>query len=131
MKNALTFLFLLFFFTPAAAQINYYNPGMQKERADDPSDSGPGATKTLTVTSIDKCYAHLSRKDVLEIQRNFIKPYQECQRRVALLPKKDPGHKAENTPDKPHNFVQVQKSPPSAKPGKQQREEDNSAPPNE
>ncbi len=108
----------------AQAQANYYNAG----EADTPAatEEAPPPLQTFTVTSISKCYAALSRADALDIQRNFIKPYQECQRRLALQLKKKQQQQskdgaakdkpAETPASAPQGFYRVQKSasPPSA-----------------
>ena len=121
----------VFYWTiPAGAQENYYNPGKlavdNPARGETPDAQGGfvgteapvagqevDAAKTFTVTSIQKCYAQLGREDALEIQKNYVKPYQECQRRLALKLKKTPGMKAGEVdgqaPEKPGNFYRVQK----------------------
>jgi len=106
---------------PAAAQENYYNPGKlaaEKEsagRETPKAGNAPETTQYITVTSIQKCYERLDRKDALEIQRGYTKPYQECRRRLSLKLQKEQGHKAGEPPgaipDKPRNFYQVQKTP--------------------
>lgn len=68
---------------PAAAQVNYYSGD-----AAPPAPAGDGggevpAAKSAVVTSLQKCYAQLGREEALEVQMNYIKPYQECQRRLA------------------------------------------------
>jgi hypothetical protein len=102
----------------AAAQENYYNPSQQEENrpnADNPPDARkppeeiktpaaeqePAAVNSFTVTSIQKCYAQLSHEDALEIQQNYIKPYEECQRRLVLKQKKEQVIKTGNTKDTP------------------------------
>ncbi len=72
------FVFLLSLSSAAAGQDNYYNAG-QLEAAEEGSKA-----QSFTVTSIQKCYQQLSREEALEIQNNFIKPYKECHRRLAL-----------------------------------------------
>lgn len=90
------------------------------------------AGQSATVTSIEKCYAGLGEKDVLDIQRNYVKPYQECLRRRALLEKEKNTLKAteetsavDSAPSSaPRNFVRVQKSRPQASaPQKEQEPE--------
>jgi hypothetical protein len=132
-----TYAFLLIaalFLSPAhaGAQGNYYN-------ADEPAaategggkESGEGekqASNSYVVTSIQKCYAQLGREEALDIQKNYIKPYQECQRRLAEKYKKEhdkkPGDEKatdakngdaskDETPEKEpdHGFFRVSKSP--------------------
>ena len=75
---------------PAKAQSNYYNTDKQDDEqpaaaADD--DAAP-PSHTVMVTSIEKCYAQLDRAETVDIERNFIKPYEECQRRLAIKLKK-------------------------------------------
>lgn len=123
---------IFFYSPPAQAEENYRNPIKQAEEQATPKQGTGNATdsdtpepaKTFTVTSIRKCYDRLGREDVLDIQRNFIKPYQECQRRLSLLLQKEQQQKAGETkavpPEKPRNFLQVQKSPaPAAHPVKE------------
>ncbi|MFH1158021.1 MAG: hypothetical protein V1721_03945 [Pseudomonadota bacterium] len=108
----------------ASAQMNYYNAddAMAAEPAEAPEDP-PEKARSFTVTSIQKCYDLLSREDVLDIQQNYIKPYQECQRRAALnLKKKQEEKKAADAKDessskKQRDFYRVQKKatpPPEA-----------------
>jgi hypothetical protein len=99
---------------PAAAQNNYYNPGDAVEKKQEaPAEAGE-ESKTLTITSIQKCYDQLTRKDALDIQKNYIKPYQECQRRLELKIKKEqwlkdkPATAQDPVPEKPENFFRVQ-----------------------
>jgi hypothetical protein len=104
----------------ANAHGNYYNPDLEEAKAP-AKDKTPDAEaappeekegpKTLTITSIEKCYAQLSREDALDIQKNFIKPYQECQRRLALKLKSPPQTKgAQDHPaESSRHYLQVQK----------------------
>ena len=95
---------------PASAQKNYHN--IDKTGAEETS---PKRAKSYTVTSIQKCYSLLSREDVLDIQQNYIKPYKECQRRVALELKKKQKEKIKTDAKKKsslkaqHGFYRVQK----------------------
>ena len=74
---------------PAFAQANYYNADQDDtDTAVTPGEEEAPQPTTLTVTSIEKCYKQIGREDALDIQRNFVKPYQECQRRLALKLKK-------------------------------------------
>jgi hypothetical protein len=74
------FLLFLLLSLPAAARAqNYYN-------ADQPPPAQAqetGASRTFVVTSIEKCYAQLARADVLDIQKNYLRPYEECKKRLA------------------------------------------------
>ena len=76
-------------------------------------DQEQAVSKIYTVTSIQKCYESLGKEDALDIQKNYLKPYQECQRRLMLkLQSKQeakPGEAKEDSPDKTHNFYKVQK----------------------
>lgn len=69
--------------------------------------------KTLTVTSLQKCYDRLDREDALDIQRNYIKPWQECQRRLSLKMKKEAENRKAEEDSRPapapRNYYQVQK----------------------
>ena len=77
-------------YLPAQAQTNYYNADQQ------PAASGSAAAEnenappshTVVVTSIQKCYAQLGHAEALDIERNFVKPYEECQRRLVIKLKK-------------------------------------------
>jgi hypothetical protein len=112
----------------AAAQENYYNPSLQEEnrpvadkntdaqkpaadiKIPDAEQQEPAAANSFTVTSIQKCYAQLKHEDALEIQKNYIKPYEECQRRLAQKLKneqeKKPG--SAGAPDKKtRNFYSI------------------------
>ena len=67
------------------------------------------SAKSYTVTSIEKCYAQLSREEALDIQQNYIKPYGECTRRLALkMQKKSAEKPAEEAPVKRDGFYRVQ-----------------------
>lgn len=67
--------------------MQYYNAGGDAAQ----EEKEPSQGRNVTVTSVRKCYAQLSREDVLDIQKNYIKPYQECQRRLAAQLKKKKG----------------------------------------
>ncbi|MBI3440570.1 MAG: hypothetical protein HY052_02000 [Proteobacteria bacterium] len=109
----------------AAAHDNYYNSSQHDDAAPSPDQNTdmlspdqtkPEAAKTLTVTSIQKCYSQLSRQDALDIQRNYIKPYQECRRRLELKLQKKPLTKDGGASDYPaegpqRHFLQIQKTP--------------------
>ncbi len=123
MRNLLAFLcFLTLAFVAmphaAVAAGNYYNADAPPE-AEAPAAEAPAATDdaetaadlnaisaiekpqpshNFVVTSVSKCYAKLDRKDALEIQRSYIKPYEECQRRLAAKIKKDQNVKAGDAP---------------------------------
>jgi len=103
----------------AAANENYYNAETGAQAAAEAPDEAaageeyagdeeqlpeietPQPAKSFTVTSIQKCYERLGREETLDIQKNFIKPYQECQRRLALKLKKEREEKAAKANDKP------------------------------
>jgi hypothetical protein len=130
-KNSGKYPLLLLAFTaglffralPAQAEGGYYAPAEQ--RADRPvidekqsaredaeakgtaPEPEPGAANTFTVTSIEKCYAQLSREDALDIQKNYIKPYQECRRRLVLKLKNEQWSKNKQG-TKPESFYRVQ-----------------------
>ena len=128
MKSIKKYLLTLVFCLPlaafcisitASAQMNYYNADEAEEKAS--TEAPLEKAKSFTVTSIQKCYDLLSREDVLDIQQNYIKPYKECQRRVALQikkkqeEKKDADSKNKSSSKKQHGFYRVQKAstPPS------------------
>ena len=98
---------------PAGAESHYYNAEPSKPAVTKPEEAEAPPAKSFTVTSIDKCYAALGPEDALDIQRNYIKPYQECQRRLALKLKKAAEQKAGTVPQNPpaaaHGFYRVQK----------------------
>ena len=115
--SAFVFCFLFTAFclsTSASAQKNYHN--IDETGAEQTSDETTSKkAKSYTVTSIQKCYSLLSREDVLDIQQNYIKPYKECQRRVALELKKKQKEKIKTDAKKKsslkaqHGFYRVQK----------------------
>lgn len=72
----------------ALAQENYYNA--QRPAPETPPEATENIQKgkNITVTSVGKCYQQIGRAEAVEIQKNFIKPYRECQRRLALQIKK-------------------------------------------
>lgn len=108
---------------PSWAQMNYYNATTslsspeKAEETEETEDLPP--VKNFTVTSLKKCYAQLSRDEVVDIQKNYIKPYQECQRRVALKLQKKQTEKAADVKEKSSyssdGFFRVQKQQPAEK----------------
>jgi hypothetical protein len=122
------------------AEPNYFNADAEEEtaapEAQIPAEDPAPPSRSFTVTSIGKCYAQLSREDRLDIQRNFIKPYQECQHRLALKLKKKAGEKTEEAKDKKdadaadkpaettQGFYRVQKDPADKKPADKKSGED-------
>ena len=72
--------------TPAFAQ-GYYNedsaPAAPSANSAIPQAEVP-TSHSFIVTSIEKCYAQLGHADALDIQQHFVKPYEECQRRLAI-----------------------------------------------
>lgn len=74
---------------------------------------------SFTVTSVEKCYAALSPEDALDIQRNYIKPYQECRRRLELKEKEKKKLSVNDETDKditpPARYYQVQRTTPAIK----------------
>jgi hypothetical protein len=67
---------------PARAQTGYYNADTPPAAAEE-DDSAP-ASHTVVVTSIEKCYVQLGPAETLDIEKNYTKPYEECQKRLAL-----------------------------------------------
>ena len=68
---------------PARAQLDLYDA--QEEEAEKP---GGGMR---TVTPINKCLDQLPEADAIEVRGNYLKPYQECQRRLHSLKRTDAG----------------------------------------
>lgn len=112
------FLCLLLLALPPAvfADGHYYNVDKMKpapapadaETAEDPQpslgtalphlDEPPPGGHSVVVTSLGKCYAALGHAEEYEIRRNFVKPYEECERRLALKRKKEQSAKAGDAP---------------------------------
>lgn len=69
----------------AWAQANYYNADVPPAPAAAPEPT----SRTVTVTSVEKCYAQLPAEDVIDIKTNFVKPYEECQKRLMRKLKAD------------------------------------------
>lgn len=65
---------------PAAAQMDIFEA--QQEAVEKP---GGGMR---TVTPVNKCLEQLPEADAIEIRGNYLKPYQECQRRLQSLKRK-------------------------------------------
>lgn len=55
------------------------------------------ASHTIVVTSIETCYAELGPEAAADIQKNYIKPWEECRKRLAIKRKKDQTLKAGET----------------------------------
>jgi len=70
--------------SPSFAQTGYYNADQKPATADADADKAVPAAHNFVVTSIGKCYAQLGHDETMDIERHFDKPYQECQRRLAL-----------------------------------------------
>lgn len=93
MRICLFITAFLFLSAGAFAQENYYNaeeefvPAVEAPELPAAEEPPPPA-RSVVVTSVQKCYAQLSREEALEIQKNFVKPYQECQKRLAAKLKK-------------------------------------------
>lgn len=71
---------------PASAQMDIFEA--QQEAVEKP---GGGMR---TVTPINKCLEQLPEADAIEIRGNYLKPYQECQRRLQNLKRKGEDGKA-------------------------------------
>jgi hypothetical protein len=103
---------IIFFSCPVLAdeKENYYNVDAEKQE----ESVTPSGTQTVLVTSVQKCYAQLKHEDVLDIRKNYTKPYYECQRRLALKIKEKQQAKAgevkDSPPEAPSNFYRVQGS---------------------
>ncbi len=90
---------LLCFPFRAQAQQNYYNADEQPVAdSKEATDNAAPAAHNVVVTSIEKCYAQLNHAEVLDIETNYVKPYEECQKRLARKIKNQ--HQAKVTPDK-------------------------------
>ena len=66
---------------PAYAQQDFYDA--QEEAAENP---GGGMR---TVTPINKCIDQLPEADAIEVRSSYLKPYQECQRRLQTLKRQE------------------------------------------
>ncbi len=65
--------------TPAAAQ-NYRRAG---------DTAAAPASKTLTITSPQKCYDQIGPAEAQDVRNNFERPYEECLRRLGEKLKRD------------------------------------------
>lgn len=54
-----------------------------------PDDADIPPLKKHDVTSVESCFARFSKKEIMDMRRNFAWPYKECQRRLEVLEKKD------------------------------------------
>lgn len=66
-----------------------------------------------TVTSLQKCLDQLGAKDAIDIQSNYMKPWQECQRRLEEKLEKEQAQKVQEakeatTPITPRNYIRIQ-----------------------
>lgn len=99
-----------FFLLPVLMAVLFFPPAVRAQ--DDPDIA---TAKTLTITSLQKCYDQISHEDALDIQRNYIKPWQECRRRLSLKLKNDAKSKKTEAdtrpPATPRNFYRVQNTP--------------------
>jgi hypothetical protein len=79
------FIAVCFLCIPAHAQTGYYNIDQKPAAAADAdTDKAAPAAHSFVVTSIEKCYAQLGHTEAVDIEQHFDKPYEECQRRLAL-----------------------------------------------
>lgn len=139
----LVFLFCACLPFSAAAQMNYYNAEGQAtaERPEEqdtagneakmPEEETPQPAKNFTVTSIQKCYERLGREETLDIQKGYIKPYQECQRRLALKLKKEREEKLakpKEKTEKRRGYHRVRKDPDPKKTAEKADSEDKNPP---
>lgn len=68
--------------------------------------------KSVIVTSLQKCLAQLDPESALDVQQNYLKPYQECRARLyrKLQERKTASAQKEAvaaTPETPRNYVRV------------------------
>lgn len=115
---------------PSAQAENYYNPtkaaaerleAQRKLKEAIPEETVTGGGQFMTVTSVQKCYDLLETEEALDVQRNYIRPYQECKRRLSVkLQKKKSVAPADQKLDQKQeepvedaspNYHLVQKSP--------------------
>jgi hypothetical protein len=104
---------------PAHAQTGYYNASEKPAAADSGSSDAKETAPTahnFVVTSIEKCYAQLGHAEAMDIEQHFVKPYQECQRRLALKIKQQhevkPGQQKTVTPQNGSSQNSTMQSPP-------------------
>jgi hypothetical protein len=75
--------------------------------------------QSFVVTSLSKCLDQLDPADAAEIRKSFVKPYQECQARLAEKLAQEKQKKAGDAedaavPETPRNYVRVQRPRPAA-----------------
>ena len=79
----------------------------------------PEPKNSFTVTSIEKCYQALPPDEALEIQKNYIKPYQECRKRLELKEKEkkklSAGEDTGKDVSPPPRYYRVQRTTPATK----------------
>jgi len=87
---SLTIFFLAFTPSLSQAELHYYRTSTEKTDSQNKQLINHQSERgTLIITSINKCYKDLDKKDVLEIKKKYIKPYKECIRRRDAKKKKD------------------------------------------
>lgn len=68
--------------------------------------------RNAVVTSLKKCLEKLDPEDVIDIRKNYMKPYQECQHRLQMkLQRKKTASALKEAPpqaETPRNYVRVQ-----------------------
>ncbi len=83
-----------------------------------PAQAQETGAQSYVVTSVQKCFDMLQRSDIIDIQKNFVKPYEECHRRVAAqAAEREAAARAakaaagaqEPAAETPMNYVRVQK----------------------
>lgn len=107
----------------ATAQMQYHHVQADPAAKAKSNTTNPAAAKegefegghTTVVTSVKTCLDELPPADAAEIRSNYLKPYQECQRRTqALSVKRLKAGDEEDKPESkeaesPRNFIRVQK----------------------
>jgi hypothetical protein len=96
----------------AHAQSHYINADDQPAEVDNGDDEAQ-PSHNFVVTSIQKCYAQLSHEDVLDIETNFVKPYEECKKRLAIrLKKKNQLKAGQQKESQPKEMAEKKHKPP-------------------
>lgn len=100
-------LFIFFFLElagPSFAQMNYYQVE-KKETPAKPAVEGFGAV----VTPIEDCFGKFDEKDVVDMRKNFERPYHECRRRLAEKEAAEKKPKEAETPQKDPYYYRIRK----------------------
>lgn len=108
--------------SPAVAQMHISNgqettttKGVSPQPGIPAGNETPPAGFVKSVTPVSACLDQLPPEEAAEVRARYLKPYQECQRRLQIhaIKKAKAGEEAESKEEKqaesPRNFVRVQK----------------------